>query len=207
MPVGAFETQKIFIHVAYASFRAVQQMKSCCTWTQFRVSTQSSKKAGVTPRNAAHTHTQAHLITTVRENTGGGVLAHAPPTNSSHLRNLTLKEGDSADVKQTEWTRTKHLHIKCSMTDFPPLHEIPQGDLKKILQRESVTCFSHRCFLLLIDCYPHIIQNKAPSSLTDGLASNIVACFLLFWFYVTSVDTDKTTQLRACPLCFPLTVT
>lgn len=26
----------------------------------------------------------------------------------------------------------------------------------------------------------------------DGLASNIVARFLPFWFYVTSVDTDKT---------------
>lgn len=26
----------------------------------------------------------------------------------------------------------------------------------------------------------------------DGLASNVVARFLLFWFYVTSVDTDKT---------------
>lgn len=151
----------------------------------------AAKKAGITPWNAAHTHTQAHLITTVREHTWG-VLAYSPPTNSSHLRNLTFKEGDSADVKQTEWTRTKHLNIKCSMIVFLPLHEISQGDLKKILQRETVTCFSHRCFLLLIDCHPHIIQNKAPSFLTDGLASNVVARFLLFWFYVTSVDTDKT---------------
>lgn len=141
MPAGAFETQKIFIHVAYASFRAVQQMKTCCTWTQIRASTLSSKKGwDHTLKCSAHTHTQAHLITTVREHTWG-VLAYSPPTNSSHLRNLTFKEGDSADVKQTEWTRTKHLNIKCSMIVFLPLHEISQGDLKKYFKGKQWPVF------------------------------------------------------------------
>lgn len=100
----------------------------------------AAKKAGITPWNAAHTHTQAHLITTVREHTWG-VLAYSPPTNSSHLRNLTFKEGDSADVKQTEWTRTKHLNIKCSMIVFLPLHEISQGDLKKYFKGKQWPVF------------------------------------------------------------------